>query len=300
MEVREETSDFGFDLYLNKELRPGIDDFYYPAQRDLGWAGGPTFYSCAGQPMLLEPYDYDPNTYFSWPPGPPTSNVIDQIEWEPARINNNHYAPETTTTYTIRVFANGSECPQILTATVKVPKVEVVSCSGDPGGPYSIGVEVIDGQGPYSYYKNGNSDGEYLLFNTHLFTGLLSGNTVTVEDRGGLTGCALNVDWEDSEACDGVVLRKGYETLVSEPAFKLYPNPARDEFTLNYHLDARDENVIFEVYDTKGARVFRVPLEDRNGAYTIDTNTWAEGVYVCRIVSTNKMLSVLKLVIMHD
>ena len=217
----------------------------------------------------------------------------------PLNAGNNAYSLNQTTVCTVIVRDPNFFCPQILIATVLVPRVQVVSCVGPySGGRYTVTVQVIDGQGPYSYYNNGIPLLEFSVVPTFTFNSVSPSDMLTVEDRGGQTGCTMQVNWNPN-GCLPPPVRAEQNVTADASEFKLYPNPARDEFTLSYRLQVQDEAASIEIYDAKGAKVFAAPLESASGEQTVDTRSWTEGIYLCRIMAGGKNLSSKKLIISH-
>jgi hypothetical protein len=81
--------------------------------------------------------------------------------------------------------------------------------------------------------------------------------------------------------------RKAATTLLSGrenealPQATLYPNPATDRVTVHYrHLEP---GAWLQVTTLTGQPIARLDLPDTNGLQTLNTDTWAPGLYLCRI-----------------
>jgi hypothetical protein len=66
--------------------------------------------------------------------------------------------------------------------------------------------------------------------------------------------------------------------------FKLFPNPAIDELTIEVNADA-----IVEVYDLTGKRVKRIKVY--HGQNKIDISNWFSGIYILRTSVENEIIS---------
>jgi hypothetical protein len=73
-------------------------------------------------------------------------------------------------------------------------------------------------------------------------------------------------------------------TLAREFSFSVYPNPAKESFTLR--LPRAGVNA--EIYDASGKLVLRKTLSDTSAVLSVDS--WAEGVYLLRLLQGNREL----------
>ena len=84
------------------------------------------------------------------------------------------------------------------------------------------------------------------------------------------------------------------ETIV----LRLYPNPARDYFTVYYKVpDALRNSLSLQVKDASGRIVLQHPLPDNAFEYMIDTGILTKGIYTVVLLNSNRMLKAEKLVI---
>lgn len=140
-----------------------------------------------------------------------------------------------------------------------------------------------------------------LAAGTYQVTDLYSGQTagsVTLDAQGGfgswsvtLPALAANQTW---------VLRLTSPTTATAAAknglaVQLYPNPAAAQAQLTLS-GAPAGPVQVQVYDTQGRRLRT--LDFRGATHTLDTSTWADGVYLLR-VQTGKSVGVQRLVVTH-
>lgn len=79
---------------------------------------------------------------------------------------------------------------------------------------------------------------------------------------------------------------------------RLYPNPARDYFTVFYKVpDAFHNSLSLQVKDASGRIVLQQSLPDNAFEYMIDTGTLAKGVYTVVLLTNKNLLKAEKLVI---
>lgn len=76
---------------------------------------------------------------------------------------------------------------------------------------------------------------------------------------------------------------------ISATAYRVFPNPVQDVFTLSY-----DENLVgakVEVLDAFGRLVYSEILSGLSGAVQIDANDWSDGFYFGRISTVDRAAS---------
>ena len=72
-----------------------------------------------------------------------------------------------------------------------------------------------------------------------------------------------------------------------ESGFNIYPNPAKNKFTLAWNNHEVVNHAIVEIYDIKGKLILKTFLKDTN-TYTFDLSEYPEGVYSIRVIRENK------------
>jgi subtilase family serine protease len=87
---------------------------------------------------------------------------------------------------------------------------------------------------------------------------------------------------------------------VEEHLFNLFPNPANDNFYLNYLGNDTFEHQNISIYDVTGNLIFELSNQmiQNNSIIAINTSDFAKGIYYVQIGSLNKT-NPLKLIIMH-
>jgi hypothetical protein len=112
------------------------------------------------------------------------------------------------------------------------------------------------------------------------------------------TICAV---WED-ESSGTIKYRRGtfnpVVTSVNESVngndFEIYPNPARNKFTV---CDLRSTISKIEIYDVLGNRVFNRKSEAGSRKQIIDTSQLSRGIYLCKVTGENNLGRTKKIII---
>lgn len=82
------------------------------------------------------------------------------------------------------------------------------------------------------------------------------------------------------------------EPMNSPMAIKLYPNPAREQVTLEYQAG---EMIRLEVYDLKGVLVYSTDLTGKTHA--LEVSKWNKGIYLCKFTDYQGSIQTQKLVV---
>jgi len=75
------------------------------------------------------------------------------------------------------------------------------------------------------------------------------------------------------------------------------PNPASDNFGINYSLTNATNNAVFEVYDILGRTMISLPVADQKGQLNVNTSGWRKGIYFCTLKIKNNITELRKLVL---
>lgn len=86
-------------------------------------------------------------------------------------------------------------------------------------------------------------------------------------------------------------------STIEKNQTELYPNPAKDNCTLLYYLDTEQKGSI-EIFNLLGEKVFSCDLITEETSFDFSTASFNEGVYLCRILVNNEVVSSNKLVIL--
>jgi len=86
------------------------------------------------------------------------------------------------------------------------------------------------------------------------------------------------------------------ETNISDDGILLYPNPARDEVTVLYHLN-KDEKANIELLSLTGSVILSKELNSSNTEIIISTDKLSSGVYLCSYIKDGNAFQRQKLVI---
>jgi hypothetical protein len=89
--------------------------------------------------------------------------------------------------------------------------------------------------------------------------------------------------------CDSLI---GIEENGIENKFKIYPNPANEQLTIEYTLDKPNDSKV-TLYDVLGNIVYQYYMDKAYGSYSysISTNNLAAGMYVARIEINGNLIS---------
>ncbi|GAB3835934.1 alpha-amylase family glycosyl hydrolase [Hymenobacter jeollabukensis] len=132
---------------------------------------------------------------------------------------------------------------------------------------------------------------------TELYSGQTAG-TVTLDAQGGFSSWAVSLP---ALGANQTWLLRLTSTATAAKAAKaglaleLYPNPAAQQVQLSLR-NAPAGPVQVQVYDAQGRRLRTLDLS--GAAHTLDTSTWADGVYFLR-VQAGKAVGVQRLVVTH-
>ena len=86
-------------------------------------------------------------------------------------------------------------------------------------------------------------------------------------------------------------------TILGNKILKVYPNPAKDEFTVEYSGNVNGQMMETEVYNIYGALVKEVLIGNKN-KFTISTRELPSGIYYYRVRLGNNVIGKDKIVIM--
>lgn len=87
------------------------------------------------------------------------------------------------------------------------------------------------------------------------------------------------------------------EGTVERPAIGAYPNPAMDRVMITCPEDLQSGTL--EVTDSNGRRVHSQALGARTGFVEIDVRTWADGLYLARVLRGGEVIGETKCAIVR-
>jgi hypothetical protein len=85
----------------------------------------------------------------------------------------------------------------------------------------------------------------------------------------------------------------------TESLLKVYPNPAHDFITIEYNTNNDKANVVVELSDETGRRVYSQQLVRQLDAIILDTRNFKSGNYFVKLVVDNKTANSTKVVIVR-
>lgn len=86
-------------------------------------------------------------------------------------------------------------------------------------------------------------------------------------------------------------------TVKSEPELSVFPNPARDYFTLKYRTDHNYRNIRLIITNNLGQTILNRNLEEWEGGKLIDTRQLLSGAYSVHLYNGNILIKSQKLII---
>ena len=81
---------------------------------------------------------------------------------------------------------------------------------------------------------------------------------------------------------------------IGENLLKVYPNPAKDHFAVEYNVVHDLNNATIEVVDMLGHKMQSIKLTAKSGQITINTGIYAKSMYVCYLKNNGKIISKTK------
>ena len=85
--------------------------------------------------------------------------------------------------------------------------------------------------------------------------------------------------------------------LKVENALKVYPNPAKEYFIVEYDLTDNLNNAVFEMIDATGRLVKSIQTNKPNDQLLIKTEGMLSGLYYCRLRNNQKQIGNVKITI---
>ena len=90
------------------------------------------------------------------------------------------------------------------------------------------------------------------------------------------------------ECCQNQICRTilGTRSLERFPLdFEVYPNPSKEQVTLNFEEMKAEDSIEYIIYDIYGRKVFS--RTTKNTSEVIDNSSWSSGIYMCVAKSGN-------------
>ena len=84
-------------------------------------------------------------------------------------------------------------------------------------------------------------------------------------------------------------------TLKPENLLKVYPNPAKDYFIVEYQLTEEINHAVIEIVDAMGRKLQSIALFNKKDQIMINTNALSSGFYNCILLNNEKIMSQTKI-----
>lgn len=98
--------------------------------------------------------------------------------------------------------------------------------------------------------------------------------------------------------CDYVQVISAIEERPGLFPVNLYPNPAADYVTLEYH-DLQGATLTYEIFDIAGKSILSGQFLNNNGAYRLDITRLPGGIYELHLSHREQILGNAKLAVVH-
>ncbi len=96
---------------------------------------------------------------------------------------------------------------------------------------------------------------------------------------------------------DKKIIPEPMEMQVSDAAFTVQPNPAKESVTFSYQMDEDAAQAVVYIYHSSGSLVETIHLDSGSSSKTINTVNLNNGVYYCRYIVNGQTIKTVKLMI---
>lgn len=77
---------------------------------------------------------------------------------------------------------------------------------------------------------------------------------------------------------------------VEKDMLKLYPNPAKDYFTVEYSFTSKEKPIVFKVTDVQGKILYTKELQYKHDQLVIDASSYQNGTYYISLFAGNQLI----------
>lgn len=92
---------------------------------------------------------------------------------------------------------------------------------------------------------------------------------------------------------------RGVKLPLKKTFLTVYPNPAKDYFVVEYHLESTPTNGFITMYDITGKNVGSVSVTGKQNQIIIPTNNIQSGIYLLILEINNEKLEPIKVTIVR-
>ena len=148
-------------------------------------------------------------------------------------------------------------------------------------------------------YLNTWAQGNYTLTNDQISTlfDIANYDPATNGDAVYTARVMLNIN-PDNQNLDYTLAPKGYPSLIKENSVKVYPNPAKKQFTIEFN-DIINSNALIEIYGNMGNLVHSEIMQSGVYIQNINVSQLKDGLYYYRIIMNDSNISSGKLIILN-
>ena len=200
------------------------------------------------------------------------------LQWNPGGTNTNL----TAGTYTLTITDNNN-CQEVDTFEVNQPQALVANITQN--GYVLTATTPVGGTAPFSYSWREQSNPN---------TQIGSGSTYTVSNYGIYYAIVTDANGCISQSNSFEYIETGIDQVSSEIALSIYPNPFRDETTVDFGREIKDATI--SVVDVFGKQLEQYKLTN-TAKHILTRNNKASGVYFVEIEVEGTEKYIKKLII---
>ncbi|MBQ4420507.1 MAG: fibronectin type III domain-containing protein [Bacteroidales bacterium] len=138
-----------------------------------------------------------------------------------------------------------------------------------------------------------------LLYETTIEATIEEGETYSADGFNESSSGTYSLTLSTEEGCDSLVVlvltvNSGIENITDNMNIALYPNPTKDNVTLN--IDGLKKNILVSLTDVNGRTIKEYSMKESEKELNIEMKNLASGVYYLRIIADNDLLQTIKII----
>ena len=138
-----------------------------------------------------------------------------------------------------------------------------------------------------------------LLYETTIEATIEEGETYSADGFNESSSGTYSLTLSTEEGCDSLVVlvltvNSGIENITDNMNIALYPNPTKDNVTLN--IDGLKRNILVYLTDVNGRTIKEYSMKESEKELNIEMKNLASGVYYLRIIADNDLLQTIKII----